>query len=190
MIPYPSARTRLENDVVVAFAGKAAERRAKQRDHAGWLRMRSPDELTALHEAGHAIAARIVGRTVLELSVIPQPAVPVGRTYLAGFCKHGDAPDENPVEEHFCHLETDSKRAAQLCMILSDPMMSWKPALRTARELRERARTLVEMHWRIISILGGALAFHKHLRQDEIGSILDRWMPAVDGSSSVAVANQ
>ena len=46
----------LEASVVVYLAGNAAERQALQGSAPGWRRWRTPEQLRALHEAGHAIA--------------------------------------------------------------------------------------------------------------------------------------
>src|SRR5262249_22150224 len=148
---------RIENDVVVTLAGKAAERRALQRDPEGWLRVRTPAEVIALHEAAHAVLARALGHVVYELSVVPRPSVPVGQTFLAGVCRHGEQPQDISLpKDRFSNLETDSRRAAQYCMLLASQPMSWSSALKTARKLRDRARRLVDQHWLTISILAGA----------------------------------
>jgi hypothetical protein len=52
------------------LAGKAAERRALQGSAPGWRRWRMPEELRAIHEAGHAIAQWARGDFVWKLSIM------------------------------------------------------------------------------------------------------------------------
>ena len=43
-----------EQEVIIALAGKIAERRCQQGSAPGWRRPRPRDEVVAFHEAGHA----------------------------------------------------------------------------------------------------------------------------------------
>lgn len=90
----------LEASVVVYLAGNAAERRALKGSAPGWRRWRMPEELRALHEAGHAIAQLARGNCVWKLSIIENKNVRIGRSgFLGGYSSAGMTPEPpGPIE--------------------------------------------------------------------------------------------
>lgn len=176
-IPYSDVRARLENMAVISLAGKCAERRAKQGSGPGWKRLRTPAELVAHHEAAHAVVARALGNVVYEISTVPQMDVECGRGHhVGGFCRYGESPEPAPSGPGEHVWESDRRTAAKYCMILGAKPMSWRSALRLAKQIKARTRDLVEAHWRTITMLADVLAFKPEVGQAEIARMLDRWM--------------
>ena len=177
-----TARTiaRFEASVVVHLAGKAAERRALQGSAPGWRRWRTPEELLAHHEAGHAIAQWARGDFVWKLSIIADKSVRVGNLgYLAGFSSAGVTLAPPGPIEFPARVDCDLRNAASDCMMLSlcEPPYGWRGAVRVAHRLRARTRELVDQHWHLIEALGGELVRRQELDQAQIEAILTRTAP-------------
>jgi len=170
----------LEASVVVYLAGNAAERRALQGSAPGWRRWRTPEELRAFHEAGHAIAQWARGDCVWKLSIIVDKNVRVGKFgYLGGYSSAGITPEPPGPIELPPRLDCDLRRAARTCQMLSlwEPPYGWRGAVRVGHRLRERTRELVDQHWHLIEALGGELARRQELDQAQIDAILKRAAP-------------
>lgn len=162
---------------VVHLAGKAAERRALQGSAPGWRRWRTPEELRAHHEAGHAIAQWARGDFVWKLSIMVDKNTRVGKSgYLAGFSSAGVTPAPPGPIEFPARVDCDLRNAAGDCMMLSlcEPPYGWRGAVRAAHRLRARTRDLVEQHWPLIAALAGELVRHQELDRAQIEAILPR----------------
>ena len=164
-------------DVVRSLAGKVAERRALRGAELGWIRQRTSDELMAFHEAAHAVAGWVHGEYPYWLSIIPNPAVRIQKTsHLGGISMSARSPDPvihcDPAPEV---LECDTRQAARACMNIAlfiDQPRGWRGALRVYRRLLERAQTLVDREWPLVTDLAGELLRHKELNQTQIQRIL------------------
>ena len=168
---------RFEAAVIVHLAGKAAARRALLGSAPGWQRWRTPEELLAHHEAGHAIAQWARGDFVWKLSIMGDKSVQVGNLgYLAGFSSAGVTPAPPGPIEFPARVDCDLRNAASDCMMLSlcEPPYGWRGAVRVAHRLRARTRDLVDQHWHLIAALAGELVRHQELDQIQIERILPR----------------
>ena len=169
------ASSRIEASVVVHLAGNAAERRALQGSAPGWQRCRTPEELLAHHEAGHAIAQWTRGDFVWKLSIRADKNVRVGNSgYLGGFSSAGVTPLPPGPIRFPVRVDCDLRNAARDCMMLSlcEPPYGWRGAVRVAHRLRARTRDLVDQHWHLIAALAGELVRHQELDQEQIEQIL------------------
>jgi len=170
----------LEASVVVYLAGNAAERRALQGSAPGWRRWRTPEELRALHEAGHAIAQWARGDCVWKLSIIVDKNIRIGKSgYLGGYSSAGTTPEPPGPIELPARMDCDLRQAARGCQMLSlcEPPYGWRGAVRVAHRLQTRTRNLIEQHWHLIEVLGGELVRHQELNQVQIEAILARGTP-------------
>ncbi|MBZ5586749.1 MAG: hypothetical protein LAQ30_32095, partial [Acidobacteriia bacterium] len=105
----------LEASVVVYLAGNAAERRALQGSAPGWRRWRTPEELRAIHEAGHAIAQWARGDFVWKLSIMVDKNVRVGKSgYMGGFSSAGITPEPPGRIEFPARVDCDLRNANNL----------------------------------------------------------------------------
>lgn len=170
----------LEASVVVYLAGNAAERRALQGSAPGWRRWRTPDEMRALHEAGHAIAQWARGDCVWKLSIIVDKNVRIGKSgYLGGYSSAGITPEPPGPIEPPAHMDCDLRRAAHTCQMLSlwEPPYGWRGAVRVGQRLRARTRDLIHQHWHLIEALASELVRHQELNRAQIEGILERSLP-------------
>lgn len=161
-------RTRLEKIVIISLAGRIAERRAALEGQSSGMRL-------AIHEAAHAAVAHELADTVYEVSVVEERSVPVGRSHLGGYCRHGVASEDPGADRQRWRddgLETDRRNAVKLCWLLAPGDPGWKSDLRYIRTLREKARNLVNAYWSKIIALAGALEMRRKLSQDEIADVL------------------
>ena len=167
----------LEASVVVYLAGNAAERRALQGSAPGWRRWRTPEELRAIHEAGHAIAQWARGDFVWKLSIMVDKNVRVGKSgYMGGFSSAGITPEPPGRIEFPARVDCDLRNAASDCMRLSlcEPPYGWRGAVRVAHRLQARTRDLIEQHWLLVELLAGELVRRQELNQAQIEAILAR----------------
>lgn len=167
----------LEASVVVYLAGNAAERRALQGSAPGWRRWRTPEELRALHEAGHATAQWARGDCVWKLSIIENKNVRIGKSgFLGGYSSAGITPEPPGPIELPARMDCDLRRAARTCQMLSlwEPPYGWRGAVRVGHRMRARTRDLVDRHWYLIEVLAGELVRHQELNQAQIEAVLAR----------------
>jgi hypothetical protein len=162
------ARQYVFDTAVIALAGPAAEYRAVHPIvDAGWMPMRLPQERrTAIHEAGHTIAAIVAGRFVHEASIIP-------RQFSAGHVVWSKSAVRcsQAIEEK---LETDYSNAARLASLFApfDICPRWKAILRVVRTIRQRAEEIVEQNWVEVLALAGALEKYGQLDRAQVESLV------------------
>ncbi len=174
-VETPHVIAGLEASVVVYLAGNAAERRALQGSAPGWRRWRTPEELRALHEAGHAIAQWARGDCVWKLSIIIGKNVRIGKSgFLGGYSSAGITPlPPGPIELP-ARMECDLRQGARVCQMLSlwESPYGWRGALRVARRLQARTRDLIEQHWYLVEMLAGELVRRQELDREQIEYLL------------------
>ena len=166
-----------EASVVVYLAGKAAERRALQGSAPGWRRWRTPEELRAHHEAGHAIAEVARGCYPWKLSIIVAKNVRIGKSgCLGGYSSAGITPEPPAAIKLPAQMDCDLRLAARACQMLSlcEPPYGWRGAVRVVHRLQARTGDFVEQHWHLIALLAGELVRHQELGQAQIEAILAR----------------
>lgn len=174
----------VETELLVVLAGRCAEKLALQGEP-GWRRMRSAAELTAWHEAGHGLVAACRGRTVYELSTMPNPWCEVeGRPgYIAGaYCRQGEGLDPHPPKETRVtrfKAEPDERCAVRIAAILAigtdDPPRlkpSWRAVLRIVREYQRLSSALLATNWILLLKLACELERRRYLDQSDIAAIL------------------
>jgi hypothetical protein len=164
-----------EASVVVYLAGNAAERRALQGSALGWRRWRTPEELRAHHEAGHAIAEVARGCYPWKLSIIANRGVRIGKSgFLGGYSSAGTTPEPPGAIKLPAQMDCDLRLAARACQMLSlcEPPYGWRGAIRVAHRLQARTGDFVEQHWHLIALLAGELVRHEELEQAQIEAIL------------------
>jgi hypothetical protein len=171
-----------EHTLVILLAGRAAQRLALRGSEAGWRRMRRRLELTAFHEAGHGVVAAACGRTVYELTIVPDPFCEMGKNLMSGgSCREGlSLIDPKPPSEATLATkttgETDSYRIARMGVMCFAGGVSpkWKLALKVIRQFRKRTEGLLEANWPWVQKLAEELERRKTLNQSEIAAILSR----------------
>lgn len=164
-----------EASVVVCLAGNAAERRALQGSAPGWRRWRTPEEMRAHHEAGHAIAEVARGCYPWKLSIIANKSVRIGKSgFLGGYSSAGITPEPPGPIKLPARMDCDLRQAARACQMLSlcEPPYGWRGAVRAAHRLQARTRDLVEQHWHLIAALAAELVWHQELDRIQIERIL------------------
>lgn len=160
----------LRRQAIVLLAGPLAESRSRRGSSPGWMRLRGPAELRAIHEAGHAIVAIRLGFHVYSASVTPCPSQAVGYgcysggRILFGLTLHTSA---IPARESVGAGLHDYQHAARLCYLLSGEA-DWRPVLRVARLLRVEASAIVDENWPAVISLSEVLALRGDLGQEEV----------------------
>jgi ATP-dependent Zn protease len=132
----------------------------------GWIPMRLPQERrTAIHEAGHAIAAIVAGRFVHEASIIPH-----GLMSGHVFWSESAARCSQVIEEK---VETDYSKAVRLASLFAplDVCPRWKAILHAVRTIRQRAEEIIEENWVEVLAIAGALEKHKRLDRPQIEAL-------------------
>ena len=167
-----------QHELIVLLAGQAAEKLASRGSGRGWVRLRTDVELRAFHEAGHAIAGVVAGRTVYRLTVIPDPlreVGPSGRYISAGLCLWSE-PDLSAERRVKRTVESDRTGAARLAMAWATPLQKpqWKYALQVIREYRLKAEAMLSACWPIVTKLAIELEQRGTLTADEIAAITGR----------------
>lgn len=137
--------------------------------------MRTPAEVRAHHESGHAIVTWCLGQHVWKLSIVTDESVRMGKNgFSGGFCRGGATPEPPGVIEHSERPETDLRQAARACsaLALTEPPYGWRAALRIGKRLRARTRGLVDHHWPLLARLAAELEEHRELDHVQIARIL------------------
>jgi hypothetical protein len=158
----------LFDDIVLSMAGPEAGRRKSLRQS---YRFYSDEtDILAFHEAGHVIAARILGVPVFSATIIP--SVELGcdghvRLY---------PPPAGPEEPS----PTDMKRSAnrlrlEWCRSLwfnDGQIHNWKMIRWIFRRAKSDAKLLLYQHWRLVEAVAGGLLTHKILTGEQIDAII------------------
>lgn len=163
----------LAAQAVILLAGKCAERRALRGSSAGWRRFRTPEEMVALHEAGHAALANAAGFIVFSASILHSSETAgvtgsgpsIGRVHFGlGVAPGlGDKPEGGP----------DIRQALRLCAIVTGNR-GWRPILQLARYLHATASEQVERHWDDICRVAAVLIERRELSQADLAELLRR----------------
>lgn len=164
-----SFRHILENKAIVMLAGTVAEARSARGDSPGWIRIRTGEERTAFHEAGHAVVARGFGLHVYSASIKPDPEQRIGNGYSAGRVQFGASPTK-PAGKFGVGLH-DHQEVARLCWALTGGR-GWRPALHTVRLLRVRTAELVDANWPAVIAISSELMQRRELDQTELADVL------------------
>ena len=143
-------RTRL----IVRLAGPAAEK--YETAPPGWRTVRSREEVIALHESAHAVAAFLAGRRLLMLSIIPSLRS-LGHVTYGG--KSSDAAPETLLDEMMIFGEPDgiSDRRSVLQILAAMPALERRAIHRMFRELEAEVSELVRTNWKTILLLANEL---------------------------------
>lgn len=161
-----------EGRLAVTLAGDLAMRRALQGSAPGWRRLRSGKELTAFHEAGHAVVAEAIGFHVHRVFIVPAVT---GSSVFGGACTSTFDPKclhESKGEPALDRsLPSDRQTAARLCLALC-ATPSWKSALQQYRIWKANVRALVERHWFAITGLAEELQRRGDLNRADLAGIL------------------
>lgn len=166
---------------MISLAGRIAERMALQPDDQGWRRMRSPEQATCFHEAGHITVGVAVGWHPYELNLDPESLkVETGAPVLA-YASIGRSPDPPKRQGSYGVMNSDRRTSAQFCLLMSG---SWKGALKQLRTLKAATRDLVEQNWSTIRHLAYELERSRRLDQNQIAELIDRAskLPVWEGS--------
>jgi uncharacterized membrane protein len=154
----------VRNEAVISLAGIAAEHRAAHPSvDPGWVALRpSPKRRTAIHEAGHVIAALRTGNYAYGASVVPNGRI----SGLATWSRSPDACDPPAGLE----IEPDVRRAARIALLLVDPKVTagWKAILAELRKIRQSADELIAQNWIDVVAVADALERHEKLDRSEI----------------------
>jgi len=176
----------LSRRVLVTFAGDAAAKRCLVGGSPGWRRHRTPVEVTAFHESGHAVLALIVGFTVYGASIVPREDVTEeGAVSLTnGRVQYGlqSSPSAGPPR-----IVRDSTDAIRLCADLMGKR-EWPAVLRLARTLRKRSEELVADHWRAITAVANRLLQSRELNQAEIAEFREKLKCEVESAETRDIA--
>jgi hypothetical protein len=171
-----SPTAELEAKVIIALAGQRAVKRALSRHSPGWVRHLAADEETALHEAGHIIAAWAFGRTIYFASIRP-PDVKTGHR-VKGFIHYGRQPSSSTDPDCWSERETDRREAVRLAYALTPAPAHWRAIRATLRRLQERCDELIVEHWGHACVLADALQRQGTLDQQQIEAMVRPRQPA------------
>jgi hypothetical protein len=187
-----NAEQEAEREVIILFAGQAAERRAVCGSEPGFRRRLTLGQRAAFHEAGHAVSAWMLGLCVIGVNVIADPNVLVGRSnsFSGGvtFTAHEErslAPGCRTTTAE--RVPSDLQKAAALCALLSG-RRGWRPALAVARGLRRASRDMLNSHWRLVQSLAVELERDKVLTRERILFFKARCLRAASPPGSAALA--
>jgi len=179
-------------ECLISLAGYAGARRAFQGSAPGWRRERTPRQITAHHEAAHAIVSALLGMGVAHLDVLERLDLHrIGvcvRTHLPG----EDVPMERLAERLDVRSELDYRSASKWCYLMA-PSHDWRGALGVARELRRRTRGLVDAHWYRVTALAAELERRGTMSASEIAPFLPPPMiaaPSLAKSEELAEQNE
>ena len=134
--------------------------------------------VVAIHEAGHAVAAHVLGATVTELSICPD-AQSFGRAYWDGASNWRDQILillAGAVAEVRCSLEYVAGLAGDERDLEQVDELLKRHSARPARDLAEalqRAAALVARHKLSIQDLGALLLKSNHLKGPELATALE-----------------
>jgi hypothetical protein len=160
-----------ERAIQISLAGPLAERRkrieitATKPDMAEWRRHYDPMSCVAFHEAGHAVACRLLGEPVQLISIVP-------RANSLGRCVGGDKPV--PLDCDSAPGVSDRKEIArQLEWVsfvrgLSNRQHAWVEFRRLKRETNE----MLERHWHFVGTVANRLLVRLEMERDEIEALL------------------
>jgi hypothetical protein len=92
-----------ERSIRISLAGPLAEKRkraeiaAAKPDEAGWRRHYDPMSWLAFHEAGHAVACRLLGQPVQLISIVPRGIQPGAASAATRLCRRIVTPRREPL---------------------------------------------------------------------------------------------
>ncbi len=157
-----------EGRLAISLAGNIAMERATRGSGPGWRRLRSDKELTAFHEAGHAVVATATEFFVQRVYVVqsPEPRMPLG------VCVSTFVPDYQPRSDVQTPVLRDTKIAGGLCWALGGDAPTWKSALAVYRAFRGKVRQMVDQHWLAIIDLAEEIERRGDLNRAEVAGIL------------------
>ena len=157
--------------IQIYLAGPLAERRkrieinATKPDVAGWRRLYDPMSCVAFHEAGHAVACRVLGDPVQLISIVP-------RANSLGRCVGGDKPV--PLDSDSAPGVSDCKEIARQLEWMSfvrgfsNRQQAWAEFRRLKRETNE----ILERHWHFVGAVANRLLVRLEMERDEIEGLL------------------
>lgn len=160
-----------ERAIQTSLAGPLAERRkrieitAAKPDMAGWRRHYDPMSCVAFHEAGHAVACRVLGEPVQLISIVP-------RANSLGRCVGGDKPV--PLDCDSAPGVSDRKEISrQLEWVsfvrgLSNRQQAWAEF----RRLKRETNLMLERHWHFVGAVANRLLVRLEMERDEIEALL------------------
>jgi hypothetical protein len=179
-VSHAASRRVIEDRIVVALAGKAAERRANKRDAAGFRPYWERVDLFAIHESGHVCAAIALGQCAQSVTIDKgecRNQVFTDGTNSRGFAVLGppaspeSASPEMGRTEGRSGQETDERAAAGMAYVLSTT--GWRGALVIIHEMRTRADILIDGEWQKVTSLAAELRRRGTLNRREILDVLE-----------------
>jgi hypothetical protein len=172
------------DEIICALAGPAAARRCLHGGEPGWRSVRSTASIVAHHEAGHGIAAAVVGFCPIHLDLVET----LGRSGVCVRARPGAEVSPECLQERLAErLESDHRRAVKLCVLLARTP-EWRATLRVVRTLRRQAEALVDAHWLHVTALAAELERRGVLSRQEIEGFLPRTTDAPTTADKPALA--
>jgi hypothetical protein len=156
------------------MAGPAAQLRAKQGDRPGFFHLRTREESTSFHEAGHAVAAIVLmDYRIDSLSIVPE--ILDGRVISNGHCTSRPHHTVRPPKEEIVETSTDGETAtavAGLMLFTSSAVPSQWEIDAYCRSLEPHAALFVEAHWAAITAVAHELLVLKTMVHEQVEKIL------------------
>lgn len=160
-----------ERSIQISLAGPLAEKRkrveiaAAKPDEAGWRRHYDPMSWLAFHEAGHAVACRLLGQPVQLISIVP-------RANSAGRCIGGETPV--PLDSDSVPGASDRKQIAE--------QMEWvsfargysnrQEARAALRRLKLGTNDMLDRHWHFVEAIASRLLVRLEMEREEVEACL------------------
>jgi hypothetical protein len=158
-------RERLEREILISLAGPAAGH---------LVRHKGSRYRTAIHEAAHVVAGRVLGRLAFKVSIVP--ALHTNGTKSLGIT----AFSENGAREvggtaPLSPVPTDRRLTIILISWISPAdQWNWQYGRREFRRYRGQAESLVHQHWAAIEALAVELVWERTLGPEAIEAVLQR----------------
>lgn len=169
--PEPGAGVAyFESRAVAILAGRRAEVLALKPDAAGWRKVLAREEIVALHEAAHLVAARELGFVPYECRLAP------GERY-DGIACYGTTPERPPHLGPPEDLQTDTHRLVRdYCPALALARygkITWRTVRACIRRLTVQTDELLAASWLLVWHIANALLREKTLNQVRIAELLN-----------------
>lgn len=148
-------------DVAVLLAGGIGAKLSQEGKTPGWVRRRTPADLTRFHETAHAIAASALGFSVFEIRLMPEGG---------GYTDYGTAGSKPALkvnEANFAELPNDQQRIDDCVRLLNE-----QGCFPDLAELTTIVESILRKHWRNVKWLAGELLRNRTMTEQEIAPFL------------------